>query len=81
MNFLLSISSFETSIAGVLHLMRLAVADPSTPAAHFYFASSVSAVFAWPGPGDVPEEVTDDPSVAQDMGYARCVSSAPPFWS
>lgn len=72
-NFLLATPSFEPHIKGVHNLMTLAVSNPSQ-SAHLYFASSVSAVFAWPGPGDVPEAVTDDPAVAQNMGYARCVS-------
>ena len=39
--------------------------------ARLYFASSISAVFNWSGPGDVPEAVAQDPAVAQDIGYAQ----------
>lgn len=51
---------------------------PSTPA-NFYFSSSVSSVFAWPGPGLVPEAVTEKPEYAQNMGCeSGTVSLSPP---
>ncbi|KAH7929842.1 putative aminoadipate reductase [Leucogyrophana mollusca] len=70
-NFNLGISSFETHIRGAVNLINLALASPHSHPADFYFASSVSAVAAWPGPGSVPEAVTDDPFVAQGLGYAQ----------
>ncbi|KIJ19149.1 hypothetical protein PAXINDRAFT_161353 [Paxillus involutus ATCC 200175] len=70
-NFNLGISSFETHIRGAVNLMNLALSSPHPHPSKFFFASSVSAVASWPGPGDVPEAVTDDPFVAQDMGYAQ----------
>lgn len=68
-NFLLDVSSFEPGIIGAINLMKLALV-PSTPG-DFYFSSSVSSVFGWAGPGPVPEAVTESPSNAQNMGYAR----------
>ncbi|EGO25232.1 putative aminoadipate reductase [Serpula lacrymans var. lacrymans S7.9] len=68
-NFNLGISSFETHIRGAVNLMNLALASPRK--ADFYFASSNSAVASWPGPEPVPEIVTNDPSVAQGLGYAQ----------
>ncbi|KAG8879407.1 hypothetical protein FRB97_001634 [Tulasnella sp. 331] len=65
-NFNLGISSFEPHIRGVFNLMNLGLA--SNHQASFYFSSSVSAVAAWPGPEAVPEEITADPNVAQEMG-------------
>ncbi|KAF8839463.1 L-aminoadipate-semialdehyde dehydrogenase [Paxillus ammoniavirescens] len=70
-NFNLGISSFETHIRGAVNLMNLALSSPHSHPSKFFFASSVSAVASWPGPRDVPEAVTDDPFVAQDMGYAQ----------
>ncbi|KAF9219622.1 L-aminoadipate-semialdehyde dehydrogenase [Gyrodon lividus] len=70
-NFNLGISSFETHIRGAVNLMNLALSSPYSHPAKFFFASSISAVASWPGPGDVPEAVIDSASVAQDMGYAQ----------
>lgn len=63
----LNISSFEPHIRGACNLIKLCLESPTV--ADFYFASSVSSVMAWPGPGPVPEAVTNDTSVAQGMGY------------
>ncbi|GAA5892683.1 hypothetical protein JCM6882_000555 [Rhodosporidiobolus microsporus] len=68
-NFNLSIASFEPHIRGVVNLINLCLSSPNLAA--FYFASSVSAVAAYHGAGDVPESVTEDPNDAQGMGYAR----------
>ncbi|KAG2146015.1 putative aminoadipate reductase [Suillus bovinus] len=74
-NFNLGISrqsnSFEPHIRGAVNLINLALASPHPRPADFYFASSISAVAAWRGPGSIPEAITDDPSVAQEMGYAQ----------
>lgn len=49
--------------------MQLALDSPRGQPAQFFFASSVSAVANWPvGQGLVPEAVTDNPAVAQEMG-------------
>ncbi|KAG8213592.1 L-aminoadipate-semialdehyde dehydrogenase [Butyriboletus roseoflavus] len=70
-NFNLGISSFESHIRGAVNLMRLALSSPRSQPAKFFFASSISAVANWPGPGLVPEVVTDNPAVAQEIGYAQ----------
>ncbi|ORY46225.1 hypothetical protein BCR35DRAFT_356262 [Leucosporidium creatinivorum] len=68
-NFNLALPSFSPHIQGALNLLNLCYSSPYGAA--FYFASSVSAVAAWRGPGPVPEIVTDDPTYAQGMGYAH----------
>ncbi|ORY88492.1 acetyl-CoA synthetase-like protein [Leucosporidium creatinivorum] len=68
-NFNLGLASFEPHVKGAMNLINLCFASPYGAA--YYFASSVSAVAAWRGPGDVPEAVTEHPSYAQGMGYAR----------
>ncbi|KAG1862517.1 L-aminoadipate-semialdehyde dehydrogenase [Suillus subalutaceus] len=70
-NFNLGISSFEPHIRGAVNLINLALASPHPRPADFYFASSISAVGAWRGPDSIPEAITDDPSVAQGLGYAQ----------
>lgn len=70
-NFNLGISSFEPHIRGAVNLINLALASPHPRPADFYFASSISAVAAWHGPDSIPEAITDDPSVAQGLGYAQ----------
>ncbi|KAG1732264.1 putative aminoadipate reductase [Suillus paluster] len=70
-NFNLGISSFEPHIRGAVNLINLALASPHPRPADFYFASSISAVTAWRGPEPIPEAITDDPSVAQGLGYAQ----------
>lgn len=60
--------SFETHIRGAVKLMHLALSSPHPERVKFFFASSISAVLNWPGPGSVPEAVIDDPAVAQGMG-------------
>ncbi|KAG8964763.1 hypothetical protein FRC03_001374 [Tulasnella sp. 419] len=70
-NFNLAIASFEPHIRGAVNLMKLGLASPYPERTSFYFSSSVSAVAGWKGPSIVPEQVTDDPAVAQNMGYAR----------
>ena len=60
--------SFESHIRGAVNLMRLALSSPRSQPAKFFFSSSISAVANWPGPGLVPEAVTDNPAVAQEIG-------------
>lgn len=62
-NFNLSIASFEPHIRGAVNLINLCLNSRNLAA--FYFASSVSAVAAYAGAGDVPEAVTEDPNYAQ----------------
>lgn len=50
---------------------RLALETKHSEPAQFYFCSSISVVFSWPGPGQIPEDVFDDPRFAQQTGYAR----------
>ncbi|KAG0707371.1 L-aminoadipate-semialdehyde dehydrogenase, partial [Suillus ampliporus] len=64
-------NSFEPHIRGAVNLINLALASPHPRPADFYFASSISAVAAWRGPESIPEAITDDPSVAQGLGYAQ----------
>ncbi|KAG9316269.1 hypothetical protein JVU11DRAFT_2298 [Chiua virens] len=45
----------RTHIRGAVNLMHLALSSPHPQPAQFFFASSVSAVANWPGPGLVPE--------------------------
>ncbi|KAG1829201.1 L-aminoadipate-semialdehyde dehydrogenase [Suillus variegatus] len=61
----------RTHIRGAVNLINLALASPHPRPADFYFASSISAVAAWHGPDSIPEAITDDPSVAQGLGYAQ----------
>ncbi|EJU02829.1 L-aminoadipate-semialdehyde dehydrogenase [Dacryopinax primogenitus] len=80
-NFNWNISSFEPHINGAVNLMNLALHCSKQYPPKFFFSSSVSAVFAWKGPNPpllgpsealrVPEDITDDPHVAQNIGYAR----------
>ncbi|KAN0090779.1 hypothetical protein V8E55_004345 [Tylopilus felleus] len=70
-NFNLGISSFETHVRGAVNLMHLALFSPRAQPAKFFFASSISVVANWTRPGLVPEAVTDNPAVAQEMGYAQ----------
>ncbi|KAL8281447.1 hypothetical protein RQP46_006131 [Phenoliferia psychrophenolica] len=68
-NFNLNITSFEPHIRGAHNLIKLCL--ESSHLADFYFASSISAVGAWPGSGRIPERVTEDPAMAMDMGYGQ----------
>ncbi|KAF8511947.1 L-aminoadipate-semialdehyde dehydrogenase [Hysterangium stoloniferum] len=74
-NFNLGISSFTPHIQGAVNLMKLAISTMHSHPAQFYFCSSVSAIMAWLGPGPAPEEITDTPLYAQDMGYAQSKAS------
>ncbi|KAG2088169.1 L-aminoadipate-semialdehyde dehydrogenase [Suillus discolor] len=69
-------NSFEPHIREAVNLINLALASPHPRPADFYFASSISAVAAWHGPDSIPEAITDDPSVAQGLGYGSLKSSA-----
>ena len=59
--------SFETHIHGAVNPMRLGLSSPCFEPARFFFASSVSAVANWLRLELVPEAVTDNPAVAQEM--------------
>jgi hypothetical protein len=60
-------NSFKTHVCSTVNLMHLALSSPWAEPAKF-FASSISVVVNWPGLGLVPEMVTDDPAIAQEMG-------------
>ncbi|KAM0746573.1 acetyl-CoA synthetase-like protein [Meredithblackwellia eburnea MCA 4105] len=68
-NFNLNITSFEPHIVGCVNFIKMCLNSPYV--ADFYFASSVSSVAAWGGPGPVPEAVMKDTASAQGMGYAQ----------
>ena len=71
-DFNLSLSSFEdTHIRGVRQFIDFSVHSENR--AHIFFTSSISTVMNWSAnhSGAVPEQVFDDFSVAEPMGYAE----------
>jgi thioester reductase-like protein len=71
-NFTLTVRSFETQhIAGLRHLLDLALSVPFPRPACLSFVSSVSAAAGTPPPARVAEALAADPRHAQGMGYAR----------
>ena len=70
-DFNLSLSSFESHICGVRDLIDLSHHSPHNP--HIFFLSSIGAVMNWPfnHTGPVPEEIIQDYTVPQAMGYAE----------
>ncbi|KAF7321108.1 Acetyl-CoA synthetase-like protein [Mycena chlorophos] len=69
-NFNLILPSFEAHVAGVRHLLDLALASKHAKPARFTFLSSVGVVGAWKG-GLVPETSLDSPASCMDQGYAH----------
>ncbi|QIW97141.1 hypothetical protein AMS68_002659 [Peltaster fructicola] len=68
-NFRMRLHSFvKDNIAGVNHLVNLALASPRKPM--FAFCSSVASAMSYPGI-DIPEKMIDDPEVASPLGYSR----------
>ena len=70
-NFNLSLQSFEPHIHGVRNFI-----DFSTNSAHnasIFFISTVGTAMGWPAAreGNMPEEIVDDWSLPQEMGYAE----------
>ena len=71
-NFNLSVRSFEAQhIAGLRHLLDLCLSVPFSQPARLAFISSISAAAGTPSPATIPETIIEDPSHAQNMGYAR----------
>ncbi|RGP69682.1 hypothetical protein FSPOR_4494 [Fusarium sporotrichioides] len=67
-NFNISVSSFETSIRGVRHLVDFsAAADKDVP---IIFISSIGTADGWKSSDKVPEEALNDMGLPQ-MGYGR----------
>jgi thioester reductase-like protein len=84
LNFNLILESYErVHIAGVRHLIDLALSSPQAQTPRLVFLSSVAAAGAYQGPsqavsvGDaagqvlVPEEPINDPSMPLDQGYGQ----------
>ncbi|OQO13072.1 hypothetical protein B0A48_02536 [Cryoendolithus antarcticus] len=71
-NFRMKLRSFvRDSIAGLSHLINLALAAPaSRTAPRIAFCSSVASVMASPS-SPIPEILIDDPAVATDLGYSK----------
>ena len=68
-NFNLTLSSFEPSIAGVRNLAIMAA--NSVFNAFLLFVSSVASVGGWRGSEEIPEIPIDDLTVAANMGYGQ----------
>ena len=68
-NFNLTLSSFEPSIAGVRNLAVMAA--NSAFDAFLLFVSSVAAVGGWKGSEEIHETPTHDLTVAANMGYGQ----------
>ena len=72
-NFRLKLRSFEDNIAGVRHLLDLALAGPRDAPPRFTYCSSTAAVInARPdATGCLPEILASDPAAASPLGYSR----------
>lgn len=70
-NFNLSVTSLEPHIRGTRNLLDLCLSVPFTQPARLAFISSVSAAAGTPQPAVVSESYVEDPTHAQNMGYAR----------
>ena len=71
-DFNLALSSFEdTHLRGVRQFIDFSVHSENR--AHIFFTSSISTIMNWSAnhSGAVPEQIFDDFSVAQPMGYAE----------
>jgi Male sterility protein len=72
LNFNLILESYErVHIAGVRHLIDLALSSPQAQTPRLTFLSSIAAIGAYRGETLVPEEPIDDPSIALDQGYGQ----------
>jgi thioester reductase-like protein len=67
-NFNLPLSSFRSSVSGVVALVRFSV--QSKQKSEIQFLSSISSVFSYPG-NPVPEAVLTDLSTPSPMGYGQ----------
>jgi thioester reductase-like protein len=71
-NFNMNVTSFESHyISGTRNLLDLCLKVPFQKPARFAFVSSVAAASGVPLPARVVETFVEDPSHAQNMGYAR----------
>ena len=80
LNFNLILESYErVHVAGVRHLIDLALSSPQAQTPRIIFLSSVAAVGRYCGPSPttthggviVPEEAIDDPSIPLEQGYGQ----------
>ncbi|TFK51599.1 acetyl-CoA synthetase-like protein [Heliocybe sulcata] len=72
LDFNLSLSSFESHIAGTRNLLSLALSSPSSSHIRFLFTSSISVLQNWDTKkGWVPEEGHLDAEVAVGPGYGE----------
>ncbi|KIJ26120.1 hypothetical protein M422DRAFT_192618 [Sphaerobolus stellatus SS14] len=83
-NFMAPLSKYEsTHIAGVRHLISLALSSPQAQPPRLSFVSTIGASMAYQGPSQIPEigdqnnetiipEIPiDDPSIAMPIGYGE----------
>ncbi|KAK0261740.1 hypothetical protein B0A54_10062 [Friedmanniomyces endolithicus] len=72
-NFRMKLRSFvKDNIAGVAHLINLALASPRAEPPRFAFCSSVASALAYHGEDSlVPERIIDDTSAATALGYSQ----------
>jgi len=69
LNFNLRLEGFErVHVAGVRHLINLALSSPRARCPRFVFASTISTVAFHKGPGGALEEANEDASLAA-LGY------------
>ena len=73
MNFNVTVDNFErTQIAGVRHLIDLALSSRRTCPPKFIFVSSIAAALGFQGDGPIPERAMDDPEVVKkESGYGQ----------
>ncbi|KIJ26116.1 hypothetical protein M422DRAFT_272858 [Sphaerobolus stellatus SS14] len=84
LNFMAPLSKYEpTHIAGVRHLISLALSSPQAQPPRLSFVSTIGASMAYQGPSQIPEigdqnnetiipEIPiDDPSIAMPIGYGE----------
>lgn len=73
-NFRLKLPSFaKNNLPGVKTLLDLAVAAPRARCPRFVYCSSTASIISATAdqPGGLPEHVTEGPSFASPLGYAR----------
>lgn len=73
MNFNVTVDNFErTQIAGVRHLIDLALSSRRTCPPKFIFVSSIAAALGFQGDGPIPERAMDNPEVVKkESGYGQ----------
>ncbi|CCM06250.1 uncharacterized protein FIBRA_08499 [Fibroporia radiculosa] len=70
-DFNLSLSSFESNIKSLRHLVDLALTSPLTTPPRLLFVSSVGVLYNASIHGEAPEVPNDDPSTAVGTGYTE----------